>query len=62
MWWSKKEHDKKKTLVFKTKSGVKRSRPQNISNEQTDSECCREESIERSESMEHHIKGENVNG
>lgn len=34
MFWFKEKHDKKSNLVFKTKSGIKRSRPQNVSSEQ----------------------------
>lgn len=45
----KERRDKKCTLQFRTKSGVRRSKPQNISNEHTNSNYVEEQVIEHSE-------------
>lgn len=62
MFWTRKKCDIKTTLVFKTKSGIKRSRPQNVSSEQTDSDCTENRFSEHSESGRPDREGENVNG
>ncbi len=61
MFWPRKKYDKKTTLVFKIKSGIKRSRPQNVSSEQTD-DCAENQFLENSESGRPDSEGENVNG
>lgn len=62
MFWPGKKYYKKTTLVFKTKSGIKRSRPQNVSSEQTDFDCTENQVLEHSESGKPDSEGENVNG
>ena len=62
MLWTMKKSDKKNTLVFRTKKGIKRSRLQNISSEQTDSECTEEQIQRHSESGMSSSEGERVNG
>lgn len=58
----KERRDKKCTLQFRTKSGVRRSQPQNISNEQTDSNCVEEQVIEHSESERTNGERGDING
>ena len=62
MFWSRKKYDIKTTLVFKTKSGIKRSQPQNVSYEQTHSACTENQFLEHSDSGRPDSEGENVNG
>lgn len=62
MFWSKEKHDKRSTLVFKTKKGIKRSRPQNASSEQTNPNGIENQITENSESGRPNNEGENING
>lgn len=62
MFWPRKKYDIRTTLVFNTKSGIKRSQPQNVSTEQTVSECIENLISEHSESGRLDTEGENVNG
>lgn len=62
MFWTRKKHDIKTTLIFKTKSGIKRSRPQNVTSEQTDSDSTENQISEHSESGRSNSEGENLNG
>lgn len=54
--------DKKCTLQFKTKRGVRRSKPQNLSNEQANSDCIEEQVIEHSERERTNVEGDDING
>lgn len=58
----KERHDKKCTLQFRTKSGVRRSNPQNISNKQTNSNYVEEQVIEHSEGEKTNVEGGDING
>lgn len=58
----KDRRDKKCTLQFRIKRGVRRSQPQNISNEQTNSNYVEEQIIEHSESERTNDEGDDING
>ena len=62
MFLSKKKNDKKSTLVFRTKKGIRRLKWQNVLNEQIDSDSIKNEIKEHSEDERFHSEGENVNG
>lgn len=55
------KRDKKCTLLFRTKSGVRRSKPKNLSNEQNNSNYIEEQAIEHSEG-ERSNGGGDING
>ena len=54
--------DKKCTLQFRTKSGVRRFKPQNILNEQTNFDYVEEQVIEHSEGERTNVEGGDING
>lgn len=62
MLWSNTKRDKKCTLLFKTKSGIKRSEPNNSSNEQVNPEHIEGQSVEHSEDERVIIGEDNING
>ena len=62
MFWANKKRDKKRTLVFRTKNGIRRSKPQNVSSERTDSDCIENQIAHHSESERDNSEGEYVNG
>lgn len=57
MLWIKKKSNKKNTLVFKTKKGIKRSKPQNLLNKQSESDCVEEQITSRSGIKDLTVKG-----
>lgn len=59
MLWTKENHDKKCTLLFKTKCGIKRSRTQVSLKEQTN--FTTEQGVETSEDEGNNIKENNTN-
>lgn len=56
------KRDRKCTLQFKIKSGVRRSKPQNSSGEQNNSNYIEEQVMEHSESERIYDEGDDING
>lgn len=62
MLWNNMKRDRKCTLLFNTRNGIKRSKPNNSSDEQVNPEHIEEQSIGHFEG-ERDIAGEdNING
>lgn len=62
MLWSKRKRDRKNTLAFKTKKGVKRSKSPNMSSEQILLDYTEDQNTDRLESEGANNEGENING
>lgn len=56
------KRDKKCTLKFKTKRGVRHSKSQNLSNEQVNSNYIEEQVIEYSGDERTNAEGDDING
>lgn len=59
--WSRNKYSRKCTLIFKTVKGVKRSEPQEQSEEQANSDCINEQITDMSENERPNIIGGNAN-
>ena len=62
MLWNNTKRDRKCTLLFNTKNGIKRSKPNNSSDEQVNPEHIEEQSIEHSEGERVVTSEDNING
>lgn len=62
MLLNEERRDKKCTLQFRTKSGVRRSKSQNVSNEQTNSNYVEEQVVEHSGGERTNVDGDDING
>lgn len=62
MLWNNTKCDRKCTLLFNTKNGIKRSKPNNSSDVQVNPEYIEEQSIEHSEGERVFTSEDNING